>query len=145
MFETCTNSFTGFPCCFDNLTWFPRGIFLVRISVISLDIFPQVVAVPRSSDLDFFLDIYEMSFVTLRLSCQVLPLVRCAQVKDSWNTRIDVSWFGKWTGVDIYAQEKDWEISSLVIYRETKKIDKYFQISGKIAGEHICLKIKMLL
>jgi hypothetical protein len=95
MFETCTNSFTGFPCCFDNLTWFPRGIFLVRISVISLDIFPQVVAVPRSSDLDFFLDIYEMSFVTLRLSCQVLPLVRCAQVKDSWNTRIDVSWFGK--------------------------------------------------
>lgn len=73
MFETCTNSFTGFPCCFDNLTWFPRGIFLVRISVISLDIFPQVVAVPRSSDLDFFQTFMKCPLLLYALAVKFCP------------------------------------------------------------------------
>lgn len=94
------------------------------------------VAVLRSSDLNF-----QTLNVTWHLSCQVLLLGHCAQVRDSWNIRMDMSWVRKWTGVDIYAQEKDWEITSVVIYGETiKKNGKYFHIFGKNAGEHIHLK-----
>lgn len=53
MFETYANSFAGFPLCFDNSTEFPQGIFLVRTSILSLDIFPQVAAILHSSDLNF--------------------------------------------------------------------------------------------
>lgn len=53
MFETYANSFASFPLCFDNSTEFPQDIFLVRTSILFLDIFPQVAAILHSSDLNF--------------------------------------------------------------------------------------------
>lgn len=79
-----------------------------------------------------------MLLVTWHRSCQVLPLVHWAQVKGSWNTRINVSWGWKmnlcW---HIFLGGRLRDLISCQRWRNNVILTK---LSGKIIGEHTHLK-----
>lgn len=114
-FENCRNSFNVFLFSIENSISFSRTPSWWGINGIFFDIQPKAVVVFCFNEFKFqtFLKCHLLQSFALGILC---PGGRVLEHKDKC-----VPWTGKWTSVDIYAQEEDWER-----FKELKYIDKQY-------------------